>query len=148
MHANKGNRILLGSIFFISLLLIRFYENELFYDPLLTYFQTEYQLKPLPEMDNFKLGLHLFFRYLLNAVCSLGIIYCFFKNLNWLKFSAQLYIYFFILLIITFYIVYLYFGDSNKMLLFFIRRFIIQPVFLLLFFAGFFYQKKIEKIKN
>jgi exosortase F-associated protein len=145
MHTNKGYRILTGSVFFMLLLLIRFYENELFYDPLLAYFKTEYQLKPLPEMNHFKLGLHLFFRYAANSLCSLGIIYCFYKNLNWVKFSAQLYGYLFVFLILSFYIVYLYLGDSNKMLLFFIRRFLIQPLFLLLFFVGFYYQSKMEK---
>jgi exosortase F-associated protein len=144
MPTNTFYRIAIGSIFLLLLILIRFYEKELFYDPLLYYYKSDYLWMPYPEMSNSKLGLHLFFRYSLNSICSLVVIYCFYKNLNWVKFSAYLYFCFSIVLIISFYSVLFYFDDSNKMVLFYIRRFLIQPLFLLLFLVGFYYQKKMK----
>ena len=135
-------RILLVLIVIFALACIRAFENQLFYDPFLDYFKTNFQLIDLPEINSFKLFLGLFFRYFLNSMLSLIIIYLIFEDLGIVKFSAIIYSVFFFILVISFFIALIYFGEANKMMLFYIRRFLIQPIFLLLFLPGFYLQKK------
>jgi len=131
-------------LFLIGLLvLIRAFENQLFYDPFLDYFKEE-RVSAYPEMNSIKLFLNLFLRYFLNTIVSLAILYVIFKDVTLVQFSAILYSLFFILLIIGFYIYLKHFDESHKMILFYIRRFLIQPLFILLFIPGFYYQKKVR----
>ena len=126
----------------IALACVRAFENELFYDPFLEYFKSNYQNSNLPQADSFYLFVSYFFRYFINSIISVAIIYIVFKDFEMIKFISILYITFFIMLIFLFFATLKYFGDSNKMFLFYIRRFIIQPIFLMLFLAGFYFQKK------
>ena len=134
-------RILLILMLVLALAAIRAFENQLFYDPFLEYFKSNYQAKRLPEIDYFNLFLSYFFRYFLNSIVSSAIIYLAFKDLEIVKFSSLLYIFLFVILIISFYVCLNVF-ENNKMTLFYIRRFLIQPLFLLLFLPGFYLQRK------
>ncbi len=134
-------RIVLIATLIFALAYIRAFENEIFYDPFLDYFKSNYQNKRLPEIDNFNLFLGLLFRYILNSLTSIFIIFIIFKDFEIIKFVSILYIILFILLTISFYIILIYFIETNKMTLFYIRRFLIQPIFLLLFLPGFYFQK-------
>ena len=128
----------------IALACVRAFENELFYDPFLKYFKSNYQNSNLPKADGLYLLVSYFFRYFINSMLSLSIIYIVFKDFEMIKFVSILYITFFIMLIFLFFLTIKYFGNSNKMFLFYIRRFIIQPIFLMLFLAGFYFQKKVK----
>ncbi len=139
-------RILLILVLILSLACIRTFENNLFYDPFLDYFKSNYQNKRLPEIDNFNLFLGLFFRYFLNSIISISIIYLVFKDLEIVKFTSVLYFILFFILAISFYLTLIYFDSNNKMTLFYIRRFLIQPIFLMLFLPGFYFQKT-QKLK-
>ena len=139
---NHKARIALATLFAIGLVVIRAYEDSLFYDPFLNYFKTDYYNLPIPEIDNFKLFLGLFFRYFMNTVLSLAIIYVLFKDIDAIKFASFLYSLFFAILIIALFFILLNTGETNKMSLFYIRRFLIQPLFLLLFLPAFYYQKQ------
>jgi exosortase F-associated protein len=135
-------------IFWIVLLIalfavIRLFENQLFYDPFLDFFKSEFQLLRLPTFDGFRLFLSLFLRYLLNSIVSLAIIYVAFKEVELVKFSALLYGIFFVILTIVFFSIIHFYGNTNNLLLFNIRRFLIQPIFVLLFVPAFYYQKKV-----
>lgn len=138
-----NNKVCLAQLIFLIglLILIRAFENQLFYDPFLNYFKEE-STSVYPEINSVNLYLNLFLRYFLNTVISLAILYVIFKEVALVQFSMILYLIFFILLIIGFYICLNYFDESHKMILFYIRRFLIQPLFLLLFIPGFYFQKK------
>ena len=125
----------------LLLLLIRFFENQLFYDPLLEFFKKDFLNLPFPEVDSFKLFLGLLFRFSLNTSLSLAIIYILFKDISMVKFAFTLYHIFFTILILSFFFIVYFTNDNNNWLLFYIRRFLIQPLFLLLFLAGFYYHK-------
>jgi exosortase F-associated protein len=125
--------------------LIRGFEDKLFYDPFLMYFKTDYNNLPLPELDGIKLFFGLFSRYFLNTILSLVIIYILFRDIVAIKFSILLYAAFFVILIIALYSVIYCFDETNKMTLFYIRRFLIQPIFLLLFLPAFYYQLQTTK---
>jgi exosortase F-associated protein len=120
--------------------LIRFFENELFYDPFLDFFKADGNAI-YPIFDSFQIFISLVFRYLLNSIISLAILYVIFSDYTILKFTTILYCIFFVVLILIFYVLILFFDESHKMLLFYIRRFLIQPILLMLFIPGFYFQK-------
>lgn len=139
---NHKTRIALAILLILFLALIRTFEDSLFYDPLLNYFKSDYYNLPLPEIDSIQLFFGLFFRYFLNTLLSLALIYVFFKDIEAVKFASIVYLVFFIILVVAFFIVLSFFGEANKMILFYIRRFLIQPIFLLLFIPALYYQKQ------
>lgn len=137
---NKS-RIFLLIVFVFLLVGIRAYENQLFYDPFLVYFERDYKELPLPEFNSIQLFLGLLFRYFLNTIISLGIIYVIFREIELVKFASVLYVLFFLILIIAFYCIIYFYGNHNNLILFYVRRFLIQPILILLFIPGFYYQK-------
>ena len=133
-------------LFFISLglvglVLVRLFENELFYDPFLAFFKQDFTNLSLPKVDSFLLFLGLLFRYALNTALSLGVIYIIFQEVTMVKFALVLYSFFFLISTIAFFYIVLFTTENYNWILFYVRRFLIQPVFLLLFIAGFYYQK-------
>lgn len=133
------------SFLILLLILIRAFENTLFYDPFLNYFKSEYTNLPFPEISVVKLFLSLGFRFYLNSVISLFLLYVIFNDGKMVKFSILLYMILGSILMISFFFVLNFFGEESKMTLFYIRRFIIQPIFILLFIPAFYYQKQIRK---
>jgi exosortase F-associated protein len=128
-------------VFLIGLFgLIRAFENQLFYDPFLNYFKTETPAN-YPKFDWLALLWSLFFRYALNALISLGLLYILFNDMDLVRFSGLLFAVFFAILLVLFSVVLFYFDESQKMILFYVRRFLIQPIFILLFIPGFYFQK-------
>ncbi|MFV5696647.1 exosortase F system-associated membrane protein [Flavobacterium sp. LB3P122] len=138
------NKIKLVQFFFLValLVLIRAYEDQLFYDPFLNYFKSDFTHLPLPNFNLFQLFLGLFFRYTLNTGISLGIIYVLFKEIQMVKFALVLYYFFFMILIVIFFFTIYYCREHNNLVLFYVRRFLIQPIFVLLFVPGFYFQKQ------
>ena len=122
------------------LILIRAYEDQLFYDPLLDFFKKDFTKLRLPNFKSSYLFFGLLFRYSLNTIVSLGIIYVFFKDVSMIQFSLLLYVILFIVLSLVFFSI-VYIDEGNNWLLFYVRRFLIQPIFILLFIPGFYYQK-------
>ena len=141
LQKNKGK---IGwSLFLVLLLvLIRTFEEALFYDPLLDYFKTENSHLAFPKFNVFKLFFSLGMRFYLNSVISLLLLYVLFKDTKIVKFSALLYVVLGSILMISFVFILNFFAEENKLTLFYIRRFLIQPIFILLFIPAFYYQKK------
>ncbi|MFQ3239820.1 MAG: exosortase F-associated protein [Olleya marilimosa] len=137
----KFYKYLLVAFLFILLALIRWFENELFYDPYLLFFHNDYLYMDSPRQEVFKLVINTSFRYLLNTILSLVILYVFFKEKSLIKFSSVIYLVSYILLIVC----YLYFvldpKQENYYIFFNLRRFLIQPIILLLLFPAFYYNK-------
>lgn len=137
-------KIILGLLLIVLLVIIRAFEDELFYDPFLDYFKDEYTNLPLPVIHTVKLFFSLGFRYYLNSMISLGLLYLIFKDTKIIKFSTILFILFGSILMISFFFVLKIGHPESKMTLFYIRRFIIQPIFLILFIPAFYYQKRMK----
>ena len=138
--SNIVNRVGLLVLFGL-LILIRAFENELFYDPYLTFFKNDYLYIDNPRREIFKLTLFTALRYFLNSIISLGIIFNFFKEGSVVKFSALIYAAAFLILMPFF----LYFVINPKQedyyIFFNLRRFLIQPILLLLLLPAFYYHK-------
>lgn len=129
----------------LSLLVgVRAFESQLFYDPFLNYFEGDYIKMPLPEFDGLQLFFGILFRFFLNTILSLGIIYAFFNDRDMIKFASVLYFLLFTVLIIVFFCILHFFKNQENLLLFYVRRFLIQPLFLVVFLPAFYYQKLLK----
>lgn len=138
----KNKTAVLVVIGLVALLVfIRMFEKQLFYDPFLVYFEGDYIKFPLPEFDGLQLFLGLFFRFLLNTILSLGILYFLFNDKEMIAFASILYVFLFLVLIVAFFGMLYFFKNQENLLLFYVRRFLIQPLFLILFVPAFYYQK-------
>ena len=142
--SNNMGWMAIAFVLIVLLVMVRFFESELFYDPLLAYFKSTYLQIPLPEMNFQLLFLNITFRYFINTILSLGLLYVIFKDKGMVKFTAVLYIVFFVILI-SILLFALSYDDPDKMLIFYIRRFLIQPIFILLFIPGFLFQEYVNK---
>jgi len=142
----KNKSKVFWSFFLIGLLIcIRLFEDQLFYDPFLAYFKSEYTHAKLPQFNVFKLFFSLGIRFYLNSVISLFLLHVIFKDTKIVKFSMLLYMVLGSVLMISFIFVLTFFGEENKMTLFYLRRFLIQPIFIMLFIPAFYYQKQVKK---
>lgn len=131
---------------FLMLMLIRALEPWLFYDPFIQYFQNDYLYKAIPVFVTSKLFLNIFFRYSLNLVFSLAILYVAFQKWSVIVFSIKFYTISFIILILVFYTLLQSGFDNGYLLAFYIRRFLIHPLFVLILLPAFYFQKKEENL--
>lgn len=141
------NRLKIGIALLLVFLLalVRIYEHALFYDPFAYYFEGDYLNLTFPEYEGWKLFGSLTSRYLLNTFISLAIIFVLFRDVQVVKFSGILYLFFFVVLIVSFFGLVTFTGNENNFIIFYIRRFLIQPLFVLLFVPAFYYQKRMAK---
>ncbi|TRO67063.1 exosortase F system-associated protein [Christiangramia sabulilitoris] len=137
----KRLRVFEIGILVLFLAAIRFFEDQLFYDPLLEFFRSDYLLGIIPPMDMARLMLNLSLRFFLNTVLSLGILYLSFKDLNIIKFSTILYGVLYIVATSVFIYLVLNIERDHYLALFYVRRFLIHPLFLLILLPAFYYYK-------
>jgi exosortase F-associated protein len=72
---NHKIRIAIALLFVLLLVIIRAYEDALFYDPFLNFYKKDYHNLSLPETNSFKLFMGILYRYFLNSILSLAIIH-------------------------------------------------------------------------
>jgi len=134
-------RYILILMLFGLLVLVRVFEDVLFYDPYLLFFKNDYLYMDFPRREVLKLTFFTSLRYALNSFISLGIIYLFFRDKSIVKFSGIVYAIAYVILILIF----LYFvinpRQQDYYLFFNFRRFLIQPILLLLLLPAFYYYK-------
>jgi len=139
MH--KWIKYILVFVLILLLALIRYFEDFLFYDPYLQFFENDYLYIDSPRRETFKLTLFTTLRYVLNTIISLGILYVVFKDKSVIKFAALIYVFAYVFLLAAF----LYFVINPRQeeyyLFFNIRRFLIQPLILVVLLPAFYYNK-------
>lgn len=131
--------LLLGCAF--GIVFIRLFEDQLFYDPFLQFFKQDFKNKTLPNFEGVKLFFGILYRYSLNSIFSLAILYILFKQIKLVRFATKLYIVFFTVLVFAFFGLLYFSEQSDFLILFYIRRFLIQPLLLILFIPAFYYQQ-------
>jgi exosortase F-associated protein len=138
---NKIAKYISLIILFTGLVLIRAFEDVLFYDPYLTFFENDYLYLDSPRREIAKLVFYTSLRFLLNTLFSLGILFVIFRDKSIIKFSVIVFSVAYVLLLIPF----LYFvinpNQEDYYLFFNIRRFLIQPIGLILLLPAFYYYK-------
>jgi exosortase F-associated protein len=127
------------------LFVIRAFESDLFYDPLIVYFQNDYLYSKMPEVNTWKLVVDILFRYTLNSLITLGIVQLVFVRKRFVKFAGFFLMLAFMLLIAVFVFLVRNEFESGYLFPFYVRRFLIHPLFLLLLLPAFYYQKLNKK---
>ncbi|MBV1923045.1 MAG: exosortase F system-associated protein [Flavobacteriaceae bacterium] len=141
---NKFRKILGVFICVILLILIRWFEDHLFYDPLIAFFKTDHTSQSLPDFEGLLLIGNIALRFILNTLLSLVILWLVFSEKGIIKVSVLLYSFLFLLLLLVFMYLLFYNNSESYLSLFYVRRFLIQPLFLLLLLPAFYFQKKMN----
>nr|WP_298331864.1 exosortase F system-associated protein [uncultured Christiangramia sp.] len=141
----KRYKIILIGFMVLLFAAIRFFEDSLFYDPLIAFFRSDYLLGIIPPMNMAELMIHLSIRYALNSAISLGIIYIAFQNRSMLKFSVILYALLYLGAVSAFIFLVLNIEREHYLALFYVRRFLIHPLFLLILLPAFYYYRISKK---
>ena len=138
------NRLLkysLLALLIILLVLVRAFEDALFYDPYLTFFENDYLYIDSPRREAAKLVFFTSLRFAINTLISLVFLYVVFRDKEIIKFSVIIYGLAYVVLLVPF----LYFVINPKQgdyyLFFNIRRFLIQPLLLILLLPAFYYYR-------
>lgn len=137
----RYKKYILLFLLFGALVLIRFFENELFYDPYLTFFHNDYLYIDSPRRELVKLTLFATLRFVMNTAISLGILYVVFKDKSVVKFSGLVFIAAYVILISLFLYFVIHPKQEDYYIFFNIRRFLIQPLLLILLLPAFYYHK-------
>jgi len=123
------------------LVLIRYFEEDLFYDPYLEFFKNDYLYIDSPRRETAKLVFFTTLRFCVNTLISLALLYVVYKSKSIVKFSIIIYLFGYIFLLLAF----LYFvinpRQEDYYLFFNIRRFLIQPIILIILLPAFYYHK-------
>lgn len=121
-----------------GLFAVRFFESDLFYDPLIDFFKGGYQSESLPKINELSWGFNLLGRYLLNAILSLIILNTIFQKKTIIQFSVILYGAIFLVFLPLLAVLIHYYVPGEYRGLFYVRRFLIHPVLLLLLIPSFY----------
>ena len=138
---NSYFKVGLLSILVLLLFAIRSFAADLFYDPLIVYFQNDYLYTKMPEISVWHLVVDMLYRYVLNSLISIGIIWLIFERKDYIKFTGFFLMLASMVLIVVFVFLIRDQFESGYLLSFYIRRFIVHPLFLLLLLPAFYYQK-------
>ncbi|WP_299669603.1 exosortase F system-associated protein [uncultured Polaribacter sp.] len=138
---NKYIKIFLILVLVSLLFLVRSFSAELFYDPLIEYFKNDYLYTKMPEIDLWLLMIDMLYRFVINSLITVGIIWVLFERIDYVKFSGFFLMASFMFLIIVFVLLLRDQFETGYLLPFYIRRFIIHPLFLLILLPAFYFQK-------
>jgi exosortase F-associated protein len=138
----KAFNIILVILLFAMLAAVRQYQDALFYDPLINFFKLSFASLPLPDLLAPKFYAHLTFRFFLNTLLSLGILWFLFKKWEIIKISALIYLLFFAALMGLMALTMHISDVGNYQFLFYVRRFIIQPLLVLLLIPAFYFIRR------
>lgn len=134
-----------SALLILLLVAIRMFEDTLFYDPFLSYFEHGFYQSAIPEFDGLLLFFNHLFRYTLNLIVSLLLLWVLFKNRQFVKISVILYTILFFVLFIAYLFLIEYNLADHHLLTFYTRRFLIQPLLIFILIPAFYYQIKISK---
>lgn len=116
----------ISSTCIVILVIIRLYENRIFNDPLIAFFESgNFTMKDLPYLDYFNWFLINIWRYSLNTLLCLIAISPYYpsKIINTTALFSLL-----IGIVLNFLLLYMCQNDLNNGLIFKVRRLLIQPI--------------------
>ncbi len=138
----KVLRVIVILLLFLCLILIRAFEYDLFYDPLLQYFEGDHLTQSIPDLNMLKLWISYLYRFSLNTAISFAILKIAFPKDAFFKTITQFYLLAFVVLSILFFGLLISKLEVGYLFLFYLRRFIIQPIFVILLFPFLYLIKK------
>ncbi|MFV8836786.1 exosortase F system-associated membrane protein [Salinimicrobium soli] len=122
------------------LALIRLYEYRFFYDPFMYFFEQKYQAGEGIDFPAY-MFLNVFWRFLLNTIISLLILFVAFRSKSIIKFSALIYLGFFVVLFPVFIYLMNHVQPDEYLAAFYVRRFLAHPVLVLILLPAFYYYR-------
>lgn len=132
----------------LGLIFVRVLEAKIFYDPFLDYFSGVSKPEAFPRFEWGRLILSHLFRFGLNLLFSVVMIYFLFRRKDWAIQAAILIV---LVFVITFPL-YLYCISTafevGHLFSFYMRRFVIQPLIVLLIIPMFYYRKNISQAED
>ena len=134
--------IFLAILIVILLAAVRAFERQLFYDPFIAFFKSNYQTQAYPDFDGLLLFVSYSFRFALNSGLSLLLLYVLFADRSIVKVASVLFGLFYVVLLLLFFGLFYSLDHPSTFLVFYVRRFLIQPLFIILFIPAFYYQKR------
>lgn len=139
MTINRFFSFIIITVLLVLIVCVRFFEVELFNDPLNNFFHSNFQKYPVPTMNYLQLIAGTSLRYLLNMVISIWLLWYLYKKETYINAALWVYLFAFGILMTAF--VFLSNADSDflKMALFYVRRFLIHPILLFILVAGFYF---------
>lgn len=144
----KPLRYTIVALFVFGLILVRRFEDSLFYDPFLNYFKGDFINNAFPNYNLNKIIVSISSRYFINSILSLGIIWFLFLDKRKVKFTAWVMIgFFFVLLPLYIWMIQTNFSIGDNVG-FYIRRFLIQPMLVMILIPAFYYQDYLTKQKT
>ena len=135
-------------ILILGLIAVRAFIEPFFYDPLIEYFKHDHLKLPIPKLNLTTYLLNITFRFILNTIISLAILFVVFKKVNVLMFSVKIYAASFVVLISLLFVFLKFDITENYLVIFYIRRFLIHPIIILVLIPAFYYQQLILKRNN
>lgn len=138
-------KLVIIGFLFLLLVGVRFFETDLFYDPLIHFYEGNYLSGTMPNFNEWKLILHTAFRYGLNTFLSLLILWVAFQDVGTINFCLLFYGTVFVVLLMAFTYFVFTKNPENQFVLFYVRRFLVQPMFILLLLPAFYFQKHIKQ---
>ena len=135
----KNRKIVVVILAILALVAIRGFSESLFYDPLILFFKTNYQIEGLPELDFIGLLLNLSLRFWMNTLVSLVVLWVLFQKREIVQLSLLLYAALFVMLMVVFSILIKNYEPGSYQMLFYVRRFLIHPLPLLLLIPAFYF---------
>lgn len=140
---NKWVRIAGIILLLLGLVAVRFFEDQLFYDPLIKYFHLV--KASFPSVDETKLYVHVFFRFILNLLLTVLLIKLLFWKQAYVKFTIIVGVIVFILTLPLYAYQLQHEFNFGQMIFFYTRRFLIQPMLLIILVPCFYYQEILNK---
>lgn len=138
----KWLRILLLLLSVMGFLAVRALEQDLFYDPFITFFKGDHQHAAIPQLQWGKYLLHVVLRYASNALLSLLTLWALFQNKEYLRFALLLMLGLLVLFLPLMVILIHTSQPGSYMALFYVRRFLMHPLLVLLLIPAFYFYKK------
>ncbi|MFA9289626.1 MAG: exosortase F system-associated protein [Solirubrobacteraceae bacterium] len=138
---DKITRILGVLISIFLLICIRNYQEDLFFDPYLKFFEDKELFKEKGGLNEFgfEIMVGVGYRYLLNSVLTLVIIYFVFNNIKLVYQS----LFIMLMLFVIIFPIYYFFVEIDfreySLIGFYVRRILIQPILLILLIPSFYY---------
>ncbi|TDL99206.1 MAG: exosortase F system-associated protein [Flavobacteriaceae bacterium] len=132
------------TICLMGLILVRVFQEELFYDPFLDFFRSDFNNQKPPNFVAGKLILSHLFRYSLNSLFTFGVLALYFQS-KFNSLALQIMFGSFVLFLAGYFLVIHQGFNWGYTSGFYLRRFLIQPMWLILLFPAFFYVNLLEK---
>jgi len=136
---DKAFRWLAVLLAVFMLVSVRLMEKEWFPEALIDFFATDaYLTQPLPALGISDI-LTVFFRYAVNSVISVILLYLLFRDRELTLWSVKFYVWAGIFLIIAYVFLVRHYEAGHYRLLFYVRRMLIHPLFLFILIPAFYF---------